>query len=73
MDHSTEIGRKLEPAMSEFVRLLSDMTDQPNISRPISVSIKYDFIFRSADHAGLMQSTMPLMTEARQQRCIKLR
>jgi hypothetical protein len=40
------------------------MTDQPNIGRPISGSIKYDFIFRSADHTLLMQSTMPLMTEA---------
>jgi hypothetical protein len=44
--------------MSEFVWFPSGMTDQRSISRPMSVSTKYDFIFRSADHAGLMPSSL---------------
>jgi hypothetical protein len=39
MDHSTEIGRKPGPAMSEFVWFPSGKTDQRSISRPISVSL----------------------------------
>src|ERR1700738_4305050 len=55
MDHSIEIERKSGLTMSEFVLLPSCITTYPSISGPISVSTKYDFIFRSADHAGLIQ------------------